>query len=79
MQQRSGRKTLTTVQGLPPALDKKRVLKAFKKVFACNGTIVDDEEQGEVIQLSGDQRHKVANVLVDEGVASKEEIKIHGF
>lgn len=79
VQQRSGRKTLTTVQGLPRSLDPKRVLKAFKKNFACNGTIVDDPDLGEVIQLSGDQRQKIATVLVDEGICGKDEIKVHGF
>jgi hypothetical protein len=32
IQQRNGRKTLTTVQGLPNDLDFQRILKAFKKV-----------------------------------------------
>ena len=32
IQQRNGRKTLTTVQGLPDDLDPKKILKAFKKV-----------------------------------------------
>jgi translation initiation factor 1 len=79
VQQRSGRKTLTTIQGLPASMDPKRALKAFKKGFACNGTIVEDPELGEVIQLSGDQRQKVASVLVEEGICTKEEIRLHGF
>lgn len=33
IQQRNGRKTLTTIQGLPDELDQKKLLKAFKKVF----------------------------------------------
>lgn len=32
IQQRNGRKTLTTVQGLPSEYDQKKLLKAFKKV-----------------------------------------------
>ena len=32
IQQRNGRKTLTTLQGLPPQYDQKRILKALKKV-----------------------------------------------
>jgi hypothetical protein len=32
IQQRNGRKTLTTVQGLDKAYDPKKILKAFKKV-----------------------------------------------
>ncbi|ORX87347.1 translation initiation factor SU [Basidiobolus meristosporus CBS 931.73] len=79
IQQRNGRKTLTTIQGLPAELDQKRMLKAFKKDFACNGTIVEDEELGEVIQLQGDQRLKVATFLVQQGISKKESIKIHGF
>merc|ERR1711890_133081 len=40
IQQRNGRKTLTTVQGLPKKFDQKKILKVIKKKFACNGTIV---------------------------------------
>ncbi|KAJ3049759.1 Eukaryotic translation initiation factor eIF-1 [Rhizophlyctis rosea] len=79
IQQRNGRKTLTTVQGLPADLDQKRILKAFKKEFACNGTIVQDEDLGEVIQLQGDHRLKIQQFLSGEGIVSKDKIKIHGF
>ncbi|CAO3648274.1 unnamed protein product [Cunninghamella echinulata] len=43
IQQRNGRKTLTTLQGLPKEYDAKKILKVFKKEFACNGTVVEDE------------------------------------
>ncbi|KAI8146286.1 translation initiation factor SUI1 [Fennellomyces sp. T-0311] len=79
IQQRNGRKTLTTLQGLPKQYDNKKILKVFKKEFACNGTIVDDEELGEVLQLTGDQRQKIAEFLIKEGIAKKSEIKVHGF
>ncbi len=79
MQQRSGRKTLTTIQGLPKELDPKRVLKVFKKEFACNGTIVEDEEMGEVIQMQGDHRTGVAQILLDEGIVKKDDLQVHGF
>ncbi|KAH9966587.1 eukaryotic translation initiation factor 1 [Russula dissimulans] len=78
IQQRNGRKTLTTLQGLPKQYDAKKILKAFKKEFACNGTIVDSEEMGEVLQLQGDQRTKIANFLVENGL-SRTSIKLHGF
>lgn len=35
IQQRNGRKTLTTVQGIAPDYDKKKLVKAFKKVLYC--------------------------------------------
>jgi translation initiation factor 1 len=60
-------------------LDPKKILKAFKKDFACNGSIVNDEEMGNVIQLQGDQRAKVAGFLAEAGIVAKNKIKIHGF
>ncbi len=70
---------MTTVQGLPADLDQKRILKAFKKEFACNGTVIEDEELGEVIQLQGDQRLKVQQFLITQEIATKDKVKIHGF
>ena len=51
IQQRNGRKTLTTVQGLSSEYDFKKIVKVAKKEFACNGTVVEHSEYGEVIQL----------------------------
>ncbi|KAI5204892.1 hypothetical protein E4T38_04471 [Aureobasidium subglaciale] len=80
--ERNGRKTLTTVQGLPKKFDQKKILKVIKKAFACNGTIVSDTEMGEVIQLQGDQRKDVQEFLCDKkaglGLDAKT-IKVHGF
>ncbi|CBX98257.1 hypothetical protein IAQ61_010356 [Plenodomus lingam] len=82
IQQRNGRKTLTTVQGLPKKFDQKKILKVIKKKFACNGTVVADSEMGEVIQLQGDQRKDVQDFLTDkkEGLGlDGKTIKVHGF
>jgi len=79
IQQRNGRKTLTTVQGVPNEYDPKKLLKHFKKEFACNGTLVEDEELGQVIQLQGDQRTKISAMLVEDVGLPRETIKIHGF
>jgi len=78
IQQRNGRKTLTTVQGLPSVLDFKKILKVVKKEFACNGTIIDDEA-GQVIQLQGDQRKQLKGFLVNELEINGDDIKVHGF
>eukprot|EP00009_Paramoeba_aestuarina_P009129 CAMPEP_0201520970 /NCGR_PEP_ID=MMETSP0161_2-20130828/13590_1 /ASSEMBLY_ACC=CAM_ASM_000251 /TAXON_ID=180227 /ORGANISM="Neoparamoeba aestuarina, Strain SoJaBio B1-5/56/2" /LENGTH=112 /DNA_ID=CAMNT_0047919505 /DNA_START=68 /DNA_END=406 /DNA_ORIENTATION=+ len=79
IQQRNGRKTLTTIQGLPQSLSFKKLVQTFKKDFCCNGTIVDDQELGKVIQLQGDQRKNVADFLVNEGICKKSSVKVHGF
>jgi len=79
IQQRNGRKTLTTVQGLPKDYDPKRILKTLKKDFATNGNVVQDELLGEVIQFQGDQRSKIQDFLVSQLGLEKKNIKIHGF
>ena len=56
----------------------RRLTTNFVQEFACNGTLVDDEEAGQVIQLQGDQRLKISTFLVDEGLP-KATIKVHGF
>lgn len=79
VQQRNGRKSLTTVQGLKKEFSYNKILKDLKKEFCCNGTVVQDPELGQVIQLQGDQRKNVSTFLIQAGVAKKEHIKLHGF
>jgi translation initiation factor 1 len=79
VQQRNGRKCVTTVAGLSDDLDAKRICKAFKKNFSCNGAVQNDDEVGDVIQLSGDQRTNVKSFLVDQEICHGENIVLHGF
>ncbi|KAJ6419154.1 hypothetical protein OIU84_029296 [Salix udensis] len=74
-----GGKSLTTVQGLKKEYSYNKILKDLKKEFCCNGTVVQDPELGQVIQLQGDQRKNVSTFLVQAGIVKKENIKIHGF
>jgi len=78
VQQRNGRKCITTCQGLNDQLDLKKILKAIKKVHCCNGCIVEDEEMGQVLQFQGDQRDAVMTFLVENELAEKGKIKKHG-
>jgi len=55
-------------------------------VTACNGTIIQDKDMGEVIQLQGDHRTKVMDFLTDKGsdkmgkyALAKENIKVSHF
>ncbi|GAB4846160.1 hypothetical protein Ancab_025158 [Ancistrocladus abbreviatus] len=79
IQQRNGKRSLTTVQGLRKDFSYEKILKDLKKEFCCNGNVVQDKELGKVIQLQGDQRKKVAHFLVQAGLVKKDQIKIHGF
>ena len=78
-QQRTVRKCITIIQGLPEDLDFKKLVRHFKKEWNCNGAVIEDETWGSVIQLQGEHRKEVAEFLMQEGLASKSEIKIHGF
>merc|ERR1712157_108917 len=78
MQQRNGRKCLTTIQGINPKIDLKKVIKVFKKEFACNGTVIEDPEFGQVIQLQGAQRNSAAIFLTKQGICAKDAFKVHG-
>lgn len=79
IQQRNGKKSLTTVQGLKKEFSYEKILKDLKKEFCCNGNVVHDKVLGKIIQLQGDQRKNVSHFLVHASLVSKDHIKIHGF
>ncbi|KAI4388366.1 hypothetical protein MLD38_000700 [Melastoma candidum] len=79
IQQRNGKKSLTTVQGLRKDYSYLKILKDLKKEFCCNGNVIDDKDLGKIIQLQGDQRKNVSHFLVQAGLVKKDHIKIHGF
>jgi translation initiation factor 1 len=83
VQQRNGRKCITTLDGLEEDLDLKRICKAMREAFSCNGNVKmkEDEETG-VIQLQGDQRENIKQWLLDMEIILKNEadrIVVHGF
>lgn len=74
--QRNARKRITTISGLPANLDFEKVLKVLKKMLNCAGTTKEDD--GIHIQLSGDQRLRVAGFLVEQKICTKSDIHLHG-
>ena len=78
IQQRTGKKVVTIIQGLDSKIPRKDLIKKFKTMYACGGHIAEDEEFGEVIQLTGDQRFKVRDYLVDNGLVEDDKVEIHG-
>ena len=51
IQQRNGRKTLTTIQGLSTEHNLKKIVKDLKKELACNGTVINQPEYGLISNL----------------------------
>ncbi|KAJ5077208.1 eukaryotic translation initiation factor eif1 [Anaeramoeba ignava] len=76
--QRTRNKWITTVEGLSQQLDLKKILGALRKQLHCTGTVIDNEDLGLILQLTGDQRQAVAKFLLDEEICTKDNLKIHG-
>jgi len=82
IQQRNGKKAITTLEGLEEDLDTKRICKYMRKSFNCNGNVKKGAFDEEIIQLQGDQRENIKQWLLDQQIIEKHEalrIIIHGF
>lgn len=55
-----------------------KIISIFQE-FACNGTVVEHPEYGEVLQLQGDQRENICQWLTKCGLAKSDQLKVHGF
>lgn len=66
------------MQGLADDLDIKKIARALKKTYQCNGSILEDDEMGEILQLSGDQRSNIRDFFVREEICHEDQIVIHG-
>ncbi|XP_022226887.2 eukaryotic translation initiation factor eIF1-like [Drosophila obscura] len=77
LQQRSSRKMITTVQGLPEVFDLKKIVRVCRKEFSCNGAVTDHPEQGQLIQLKGDQRENIFQWLIKTDICKPEQLMVH--
>ena len=78
VQKRNGRQCITSITGMAQDLDLKKIISYLKKKYNCNGSIIKDEQFGEVITLTGDQKENVYNFLIGEEINKKDEIIIKG-
>jgi len=77
-QQRSGRKGVTTVEGLSPKLDLKKLATRMKRKWSVGATLKEDTDEGTVMQLQGDLRRQVKVFLVEQGLVKKTHVRLHG-
>uniref|UniRef100_G3WQN8 SUI1 domain-containing protein n=1 Tax=Sarcophilus harrisii TaxID=9305 RepID=G3WQN8_SARHA len=64
IQQRNDKQSITTIQGITDDSDKKKLVKAFNKKFACNDTVIKHPKYGEVIQLQSSQYKNICQFLI---------------
>ena len=76
-QQRNGRKCITLIQNMPAEYDLKKLVKALRKMYACNGAVVEHNIYGEVVILQGDKRMSIHEFLTKVGLVKAENIKFH--
>ncbi|XP_034671059.1 eukaryotic translation initiation factor eIF1-like [Drosophila subobscura] len=77
LQQRSSRRMITIVQGLSEIFDLKKIVRACRKEFLCDGTVTDEPQQGQLIKLKGDQRENICQWLIDTEICKPEQLKLH--
>lgn len=78
VQQRSGTKAITIVQGLRENEITQELCSKLKKSFNCSASITSDKEFGVIIKLSGDQRHCISEFFVKNEIRKVDRIVIHG-
>ncbi len=78
IQQRNGRTTLTTIQGIPAKYDLKKINRHVKREFSCNGTVKEHPEFGEVLQLQGDQCENICQWLTRKRLVESKQLRVHG-
>lgn len=74
LKQRSAKSSITIIENLSIDDD---FLKTIKKKLGCNGC-VKSTSSGKYIQLSGDQRNKVKNYLLENNICDEIDVMIHG-
>jgi len=74
---RNARKDVTTIENLPSEISRKKLLSVLKKTMNCNGHIIPTNNP--VIQLQGDHRISVKNLLISDKLVDKKYIIVHGY
>ncbi|KAH7820188.1 Translation initiation factor 1 [Monocercomonoides exilis] len=77
VQNRKGKKKVTTITGLGDIVDFKAVLHRLIKLYKCGGAIVKDDEFGKVIRIHGDFRDQIRTFLIENKMATDTQIKTH--
>ena len=73
LQQRSNKKSITIVEGLDDVTGK-GIIPKLRSKLGCSGTLKEG-----AIQFSGDQRRKIIDFLIEEKLARKQDIVLHGY
>lgn len=76
---RGTKKFITFIKGLDEDLNFKKILTALKKTYNCNGSILKDKEELNIIQLNGDHKKNVFEFLIANELATEDDIILSGL
>lgn len=78
---RSKKKFCTIITGLHNSdLDLDKLAGKWRKLFSCSAAYDKDDNNGNgSIKVAGDRRESVFEYLTDNKIATKEQIRVHGY
>ena len=79
VQRRNARQCFTIISDIAEDLDLKKICRYFKKTLNCGGNILKDENLGEIIRLTGDQKQAVVDFFIEEQIYKGDEIILKGI
>jgi len=81
IQKRNARKSVTTVAGLNhyDHIKPKKLMSLLRKKLCCNGHQTKDSEGLPIIQVQGDHRDQITQILTKEFNIKSKNIVKHGF
>lgn len=79
VQKRNNRQCFTIISDIAEDLDLKKICRYLKKTLNCGGNILKDDEIGEVIRLTGDQKQAVIDFFIKEEIYKHDEIILKGI
>ncbi len=77
--QRTGKKFITSIEGLPANTNFIKLCKFLKKKVAANAYIQDSPEFGKVICVQGNCSSTIVDTLAEKNICLREDIVIHNF
>lgn len=81
IQQRSGKHHITIIENLSQETDFPTLLKNLKRKLNCTGSLIKDKNNEDefIVQLTGDQRDKVKDILCSLDICTEDSIQVHGY
>lgn len=92
-QQRTEKKMITIIEGLPANFNYKQFVKLVKQTFGTNAAVyytdnnkkslsqneLNKQDKPKVAQFLGDLRNEIKSLMINQGICDKSQIIVHGI